>query len=51
MPAVYMAAAALIAVILLIEKPVYTFAGLFIVLLGIPVFHLQQRLEALAVRA
>jgi len=42
-PAFYLLAASTIAVVLLIEKPVYTFAGLFIVLLGIPVYALWRR--------
>lgn len=43
-PAVYMAAAAAICVDLLIYKPSYTWPGLFIVLLGIPVYYLWNYL-------
>ncbi|HEX5725158.1 MAG TPA: amino acid permease [Longimicrobiaceae bacterium] len=39
-PALYLLACLSIAVILLFARPVYTFAGLFIVLLGIPVYYL-----------
>lgn len=42
-PALYMVAAAAIAVILLIAKPAYSVSGLFIVLLGIPVFFVWRR--------
>lgn len=45
-PALYMLLAGSIAVILLITKPEYTFAGLFIVLLGIPVYALWSRRRA-----
>ncbi|HKP77063.1 MAG TPA: APC family permease, partial [Longimicrobiaceae bacterium] len=38
-PALYMLAALTIAVILLVAKPKYSFAGLAIVLLGIPVYY------------
>jgi APA family basic amino acid/polyamine antiporter len=42
-PALYMLAAGGIALILLIAKPQYSFAGLFIVLLGIPVYFLRRK--------
>jgi APA family basic amino acid/polyamine antiporter len=42
-PALYMIAAAAIAVILLFAKPEYSVSGLFIVLLGIPVYFLWRR--------
>jgi APA family basic amino acid/polyamine antiporter len=42
-PALYMAAAFGIALILLVAKPEYSFAGLFIVLLGVPVYYLWKR--------
>ncbi len=42
-PGLYLLAASAVGVILLIEKPVYSFAGLFIVLLGIPVYALWRR--------
>lgn len=42
-PGFYLVAASAVAIILLITKPVYTFAGLFIVLLGIPVYALWRR--------
>ena len=42
-PALYMLSAAAIAIILLFAKPEYTFAGLFLVLLGIPVYYLWRR--------
>ncbi|HET6229531.1 MAG TPA: amino acid permease [Longimicrobiaceae bacterium] len=42
-PALYMLAALTVAVLLLFSKPAYSFAGLFIVLLGIPVYYLWRR--------
>jgi APA family basic amino acid/polyamine antiporter len=42
-PALYMVSAIGIALILLVAKPQYSFAGLFIVLLGIPVYYLRRR--------
>jgi basic amino acid/polyamine antiporter, APA family len=42
-PGLYMLSCLAIAVILLFAKPEYTFAGLFIVLLGIPVYYLWRR--------
>lgn len=42
-PALYMAAATGVALILLVAKPVYSFSGLFVVLLGIPVYFLWSR--------
>jgi basic amino acid/polyamine antiporter, APA family len=47
-PFLYMVSAAAIAVILLVAKPEYTFSGLFIVLLGIPVFFLWNRARGTA---
>ena len=38
-PAVYIAAASLIEIVLLLYKPNYTWPGLIIVLLGIPVYY------------
>ncbi len=42
-PALYILATIFIMIILLIYKPKYTFPGLIIVLLGIPVFYLWKR--------
>ncbi|NLN30144.1 MAG: amino acid permease, partial [Bacteroidales bacterium] len=42
-PAVYILATVLIMVILLIYKPKYTFPGLIIVLLGVPVYYLWKK--------
>jgi basic amino acid/polyamine antiporter, APA family len=42
-PFFYMISAATIAIILLIAKPVYSFSGLVIVLLGIPVFYVWRQ--------
>ncbi len=47
LPAVYMVCAGLIEVLLLLYKPSYTWPGLGIVLLGIPVYLLWRRREAL----
>ncbi|MBV9109971.1 MAG: amino acid permease, partial [Gemmatimonadetes bacterium] len=41
-PALYLVAALAIAVVLLLTKPNYTFAGLFIVILGIPVYYVWR---------
>jgi APA family basic amino acid/polyamine antiporter len=41
-PAVYIATAALIEILLLLYKPSYTWPGLIIVLLGIPVYFLWR---------
>jgi APA family basic amino acid/polyamine antiporter len=43
LPIVYMVLAGIICVILLIYKPAYTWPGVFIVLLGIPVYFLWNR--------
>ncbi len=43
LPALYIAAASLIEVLLLIYKPNYTWPGLIIVLLGIPVYYARAR--------
>jgi len=45
-PAFYLVSATAIAVILLVAKPVYSFSGLVVVLLGIPVFHAWRRAGA-----
>jgi APA family basic amino acid/polyamine antiporter len=42
-PGLYMLSAFAIALLLLVAKPEYTFSGLFIVLLGIPVYYLWRR--------
>jgi APA family basic amino acid/polyamine antiporter len=47
-PALYMLATGSIAVILLFARPVYSVSGLFIVLLGIPVYFLWRRKAATA---
>ncbi len=44
-PAVYIAAASLIEIVLLLYKPNYTWPGLIIVLLGIPVFYFWRGRE------
>jgi APA family basic amino acid/polyamine antiporter len=46
-PAIYILTTILIMVILLIYKPNYTFPGLGIVILGIPVFYIWKRLNRL----
>ena len=43
LPAAYMAAAGLIEILLLIYKPNYTWPGLIIVLLGLPVYFIWRR--------
>jgi APA family basic amino acid/polyamine antiporter len=43
LPAVYIAAASLIEVLLLLFKPSYTWPGLIIVLLGVPVYFVWRR--------
>ena len=43
LPAVYIAAAGLIEVLLLAYKPNYTWPGLIIVLLGLPVYFIWRR--------
>ncbi|MDB4949211.1 MAG: amino acid permease-associated region [Gemmatimonadetes bacterium] len=47
-PALYTLAAASVAVILLVAKPAYSFAGLFLVLLGVPVYYLWNRKQGAA---
>jgi APA family basic amino acid/polyamine antiporter len=42
-PALYIVAATAVALILLVAKPVYSFSGLFVVLLGVPVYYLWSR--------
>lgn len=44
-PAVYMVIAAAICIDLLIYKPSYTWPGMFIVLMGIPVYYLWNRMK------
>jgi APA family basic amino acid/polyamine antiporter len=46
LPAFYIALAGLIEVLLLIYKPVYTWPGLIIVLLGVPVYFVWHRRRA-----
>lgn len=43
LPALYIIAAAFICIVLLIEKPNYTYPGLFIVLAGVPMYYLWRR--------
>jgi len=47
LPAVYIAAAGLIEVLLLLYKPNYTWPGLIIVLLGVPVYFIWRRKASL----
>jgi len=46
LPAIYLVAASAIAVTLLFAKPVYTFSGLALVLIGIPVYFLWHGARA-----
>lgn len=46
LPAIYIVAAGTIEILLLLYKPNYTFPGLGIVLLGVPVYYLWRRKEA-----
>src|SRR5438552_7366896 len=48
LPALYMVAAGLIEILLLIYKPKYTWPGLIIVLLGVPVYFLWRKKEVSA---
>ncbi|MCU1276382.1 MAG: amino acid permease-associated region [Bryobacterales bacterium] len=48
LPALYMAAAGLIEVLLLLYKPKYTWPGLIIVLLGVPVYFVWHKKEVKA---
>jgi APA family basic amino acid/polyamine antiporter len=48
LPAIYIAAAALIEILLLLYKPSYTWPGLIIVLLGVPVYLLWRKKEVRA---
>jgi len=43
LPAAYMAAAGLIEILLLLYKPNYTWPGLIIVVLGLPVYFVWRR--------
>jgi APA family basic amino acid/polyamine antiporter len=45
LPLIYIAAAGLIEILLLLYKPNYTWPGLIIVLLGIPVYFLWRKKE------
>jgi APA family basic amino acid/polyamine antiporter len=45
-PALYLVAVAALMVILLFKKPLYTWPGLIIVALGVPVYHGWQRVRA-----
>lgn len=47
LPAAYILAAGLIEILLLLYKPNYTWPGLFIVLLGVPVYFIWRRKEGL----
>jgi APA family basic amino acid/polyamine antiporter len=42
-PVIYMAAASLVMFVLLIYKPTYTWPGLIIVIIGVPVYYLWKR--------
>jgi APA family basic amino acid/polyamine antiporter len=46
LPIVYIAMAAFICLVLLDQKPGYTYPGLMIVLLGVPVYFFWQRKPA-----
>jgi APA family basic amino acid/polyamine antiporter len=46
LPALYIAAAGLIEALLLVYKPRYTWPGLILVLLGVPVYLLWRRKRA-----
>jgi APA family basic amino acid/polyamine antiporter len=46
LPALYICAALGIAVILLVQKPAYSFTGLFLVLIGVPVYWARVSREA-----
>ncbi|MGI8992572.1 MAG: APC family permease [Bryobacteraceae bacterium] len=48
LPAAYILAAGLIEILLLLYKPNYTFPGLVIVLLGVPVYYLWRKKEEIA---
>jgi len=48
LPAAYMAAAGLIEILLLLYKPSYTWPGLIIVLLGVPVYFVWRKKEVRA---
>jgi APA family basic amino acid/polyamine antiporter len=50
-PALYMLSALFIALLLLVAKPEYSFAGLFLVLLGVPVYYLWSSRRTPAQRA
>jgi APA family basic amino acid/polyamine antiporter len=44
-PGIYILAATFILIILLIYKPIYTWPGLIIVLIGVPVYYLWKWLK------
>ena len=46
LPGVYIATAGVIEILLLLYKPNYTWPGLIIVLLGVPVYFVWRRKEA-----
>jgi APA family basic amino acid/polyamine antiporter len=48
LPALYIAAAGLIEILLLLYKPSYTWPGLILVLLGVPVYLLRRKKEVQA---
>ena len=48
LPAAYIAAAGLIEILLLLYKPNYTWPGLIIVLLGVPVYFIWRKKEVSA---
>jgi basic amino acid/polyamine antiporter, APA family len=49
LPALYIAAAAVIDVLLLFYKPRFALPGLVIVLLGVPVYYLRRKKEAIRI--
>jgi basic amino acid/polyamine antiporter, APA family len=51
LPALYLAAVAFIMVVLLIYKPIYTWPGLIIVLLGLPVYFIWRKKQPTADQA
>jgi APA family basic amino acid/polyamine antiporter len=51
LPAIYILMAVIIDIVLLIYKPQYTWPGLIIVLLGIPVYYVWSRKNEGSVRA
>jgi APA family basic amino acid/polyamine antiporter len=49
LPALYIAAAAVIDVLLLFYKPRFALPGLVIVLLGVPVYYLRRKKEGIPI--